>query len=163
MQEARPCLSPPPFPLPRPTKVTVFSRHGPGCPPCHRAGQQQWGLDWKLPGSRKPREGGPTSLGGWGSGGANGSCVHMGRRWGGLHFPLREGVLVGGGSPVSKSSVWATTGSVGCWVTGNGAGCFWFLRWGTGAWLSAEDPGGPGSTFFSVLSAPSSEEIESSY
>lgn len=40
-----------------------------------------------------------------------------------------------------------------------------FLIPQTGDWarLSAEDPGGPGPTFFIVLGAPSLEETESSY
>ena len=80
---------------------------------------------------------------------------------GGLHFPLREGVL-GGGSPVSKSSVWATTGNAGCWVAGNRAGCSWFLRQAPGARLSEEDPWGPGTHVSRCSERSFFEETEAS-
>lgn len=137
----------------------VFDCHRPGCPPCHCTGQAQWGLGesywWPETTERRAQ---PS----WrvGQRGANGSRVRR-EGVGGLHFPLREGVL-GGGSPVSKSSVWATTGNAGCWVAGNGAGCSWFLRQAPGARLSEEDPWGPGTHVSRCSERSFFEETEAS-
>lgn len=47
---------------------------------------------------------------------------------------------LGGVPPVSKNPVWATTGSVGCWVAGSYCGCSWFLRGGLGLVSAARTP-----------------------